>query len=87
MASNWIQNGTVAVTLSIKDVPDELAEALRERAKRNHRSIQGELMAILEQSLRSQPFRAFALLERIRALGLETPGESANVVREARDAK
>jgi len=36
------------VSLSIKNVPDELAEALRERAKRNHRSVQGELMAILE---------------------------------------
>ena len=36
--------------LSIKDVPDELAEALRQRASRNHRSLQGELMAIIEQA-------------------------------------
>jgi antitoxin FitA len=33
--------------LSIKDVPEELAEALRQRAARNHRSLQGELMAII----------------------------------------
>ena len=38
-------------TISIKDVPDEWAEVLRRRAARNHRSLQGELMAILEQSL------------------------------------
>jgi plasmid stability protein len=30
--------------LSIKDVPEEIAEALRQRAARNHRSLQGELM-------------------------------------------
>jgi antitoxin FitA len=77
----------MGVTLSIKDVPDDLADALRDRARRNHRSIQGELMAILEQNLSGRPFRAFALLERIRALGLETPGESADAVRESRDAR
>lgn len=36
--------------LSIKDVPEELAEALRQRAARNHRSLQGELMAIIQQA-------------------------------------
>ena len=29
-------------------VPDELADRLRERAKRNHRSLQGELLSLLE---------------------------------------
>ena len=41
--------------LSIKDVPEELAEALRQRAARNHRSLQGELMAIITQAV--QPAR------------------------------
>ncbi len=77
----------MAVTLSIKDVPDDLADALRDRARRNHRSIQGELRAILEQNLRGHPFRAFALLERIRAMGLETTGEAAEMIRLARDAR
>lgn len=36
--------------LSIKDVPEALAEALRRRAARNHRSLQGELMAIIERA-------------------------------------
>lgn len=34
--------------LSIKDVPEAWAEALRRRAARNHRSLQGELMALVE---------------------------------------
>lgn len=77
----------MAVTLSIKDVPDELADALRERARRNHRSLQGELMAILEQNLHNRPFKAFALLHRVRALGLETPADGARIVRGVRDAR
>lgn len=39
--------------LSIKDVPEELAQALRQRASRNHRSLQGELMAIIQQAAES----------------------------------
>lgn len=33
--------------LSIKNVPDEIVEKLRERAAGNHRSLQGELMALV----------------------------------------
>ena len=41
--------------LSIKDVPEQWAAALRQRAARNHRSLQGELMAILERALMDAP--------------------------------
>jgi plasmid stability protein len=75
------------VTLSIKEVPDDLADALRERARQNHRSIQGELMAILEQNLQAKPFRAHAFLARIRALGVRTPDEAALLVRADRDSR
>jgi antitoxin FitA len=37
--------------LSIKDVPEQLAEALRQRAASNHRSLQGELMAIIQAAV------------------------------------
>lgn len=40
----------MSVNLSIKGVPDEWAERLRARAERNHRSLQGELMALIEQA-------------------------------------
>ena len=77
----------MAVSLSIKDVPDDLAEALRARAKENHRSIQGELMDILETAIRPRPFRATALLNEVRALGLKTPRESARMIRLDRDRR
>ena len=41
--------------LSIKDVPESLAEQLRQRAARNHRSLQGELMAIVEAAAVAAP--------------------------------
>ena len=45
------------VNLSIKNAPDDLARRLRERAQRNHRSLQGELMAIIEEAVHPRPVR------------------------------
>ena len=39
------------VNLSIKNVPEDIVEPLRRRARRNHRSLQGELLVILEQAV------------------------------------
>jgi plasmid stability protein len=75
------------VTLSIKSVPDDIAEALRARAARNHRSMQGELMAILEEATSERPFHARSLLARVRALGVRTPDEAVSLVRAARDRR
>ncbi len=76
-----------SVNLSIKDVPDVLARALRKRAAQNHRSIQGELMHILETTVRPRPFHAAALVKRIQALGLSTPAEATAMVRQDRDRR
>ena len=43
------------VSFSVKNVPDAVAKALRARAKRNHRSLQGELLAVLEAAARPSP--------------------------------
>ena len=39
------------VTLTIKQVPERIAKKLRARAAANHRSLQGELMTILNEAL------------------------------------
>jgi plasmid stability protein len=39
------------VNLSVKNVPDELADLLRQRAARNRRSLQRELVSILEAAV------------------------------------
>jgi len=43
----------VAVTL--KNVPIELYERVKQNAKANHRSINNELISIIEQSVMPQP--------------------------------
>lgn len=87
MAPFWSYNGAMSLSFSVKDVPEELARALRERAARNHRSLQGELMHILESAVQSRPFRAGALQRRLRDLGFTTPDESAAMIREDRDTR
>jgi plasmid stability protein len=73
------------VTLSIKSVPDHLAERLRRRAARHRRSLQGELLAILEEAAaKDRSLTPEELLEQVRSTGLETPGESVRFVREDR---
>ncbi|MDO9124724.1 MAG: Arc family DNA-binding protein, partial [Deltaproteobacteria bacterium] len=63
----------MSVNLSIKNVPDQLAEQLRKRAARHHRSLQGELMAILEENLGDRHSLTPAeLLAKIRVSGLKT---------------
>jgi plasmid stability protein len=77
----------MAVSLSIKQVPDDVARALRNRAAGNHRSVQGELMHILVTAVRPRPFQAMALMREAKRLGLSTPSESAQMVREMRDER
>lgn len=77
------------VNLSIKNVPDELAERLRQRAERSHRSLQGELMTILTEAAGRSSGRLSIgeVRRRVAELGLQTPDESAAMVREDRDAR
>jgi len=71
------------VTLSVKNVPTAVAKRLKERAARNHRSLQGELQAILEEAGRSTTIGELATF--VRRLALSTPSESAKMIREDRD--
>ena len=73
------------VTLSVKSVPNDVAKRLRARAARNHRSLQGELMAILSAAAYSTSVGELAVLA--KQLGLSSPSESAAIIREDRDAR
>ena len=76
------------VNLSIKNVPEELAERLRLRAMASHRSMQGELMAILEEALtKKRPLTLQEVLDMVRKLGLETPDEAVQMIRADRDSR
>jgi plasmid stability protein len=76
------------VNLSIKNVPEDIADSLRKRATKNHRSLQGELMAIIEEAVGRKSLQSPSdLLTKVRALGLRTPTESRSMIREDRDAR
>jgi antitoxin FitA len=73
--------------LSIKSVPDALVEKLRKRAERNHRSLQGELMIILEENLeRPRALSMDESIRRLREVEVRTASDSAKMIRDDRDA-
>ena len=71
------------MNLSIKNAPDHVVERLKRRAERNHRSLQGELMAIIEDAVRVDSPRSVFM--EIRALGLRSSADSVDIVRADRD--
>jgi len=76
----------MSVSLSIKDVPEEILERLRARAERNHRSLQKELLAIVEAAALDDSEMTVEELSRyVRSIGLSTPDESTAWIRELRD--
>jgi antitoxin FitA len=77
-------------TLSIKNVPDAVLSPLRARALRNHRSLQGELLAIVSAAAAAET--VLPDYAAIHARALDRLGESRSssaetvaMVREDRD--
>jgi len=78
----------MSVELSIKGLPDTVAQKLRKRAASHHRSLQREVVAILEGSVgEERTLTPAELLAEVRGRGLATPSESAAFVREDRDER
>jgi plasmid stability protein len=75
------------VDLSIKDVPEEQVALLRERAKANHRSLQGELRALIDAATSAQPGKlpVDEIAIRCGKLGLQRRSEAVRLIREDRD--
>jgi plasmid stability protein len=75
--------------LLVRDVPDHIAAALKERAAKNGRSAEAEHRVLLEQSLKSDATDfwedASKIREKLRARGPFT--DSAQLIREARDER
>jgi antitoxin FitA len=78
----------MAVSFSIKNVPDHLAEKIRQRAVMNHRSLQGELLVILKESVTgARALSPSDVLSELQRIGLKTSKETVGFVREDRDAR
>lgn len=78
----------MSVNLSIKNAPDDIVRRLRQRAERNHRSLQGELMAIIETAVADEDAcTPIEILAQVRQIGLTTPREAVDMIRNDRDAR
>ncbi len=80
----------MSVSLSIKDVPEETLHRLRTRAERNHRSLQKELLAIVEAAAfgdEESPLTVDELAEYAKTLGLSPSVDSTTLIREMRDGR
>jgi hypothetical protein len=56
------------VTLTLKGIPEELYERLKEVAKANNRSINGEVLFAIKRAIFAQPIDVETMLERARIL-------------------
>ena len=77
----------MGVNLSIRNVDERIVERLRKRAARNHRSLQGELLAIIEeQALLSPRLTPAEVVRAARRAGLKPRREAVKIIRASRDA-
>ena len=76
------------VSLSIKNVPADVVKRLRARAERNRRSLQGELLALIERAADEVPtVSARQIFERIKSLNLPVGERSVDIIRDLRDGR
>ncbi len=75
-------------TLTIENISDDLVKRLRERAESHRRSMQGELIAILEQNLgTSGKLSLSEFRKELDKLDFQTGDDSTRWIREDRDAR
>ena len=79
----------MAVSLSIKNVPERVVKRLRERAARNRRSLQGELLDLVERAAADDvpTISVRQVFERIKGLNLPAGESSVDIIRELRDGR
>jgi plasmid stability protein len=65
MVPKWNRE-TNMVTVTIKNIPEQIYERIKAQAKSNHRSLNGEILTILEQAVSLPPIDVQATLERAR---------------------
>jgi plasmid stability protein len=75
--------------LTIRNVDDDIVEALKSRAKSNNRSLESEIRQILVDQARRPSWRGAELLERAKRIAAMTPDvpqtDSVELLREDRD--
>lgn len=78
-----------SVSLTIRNIPGSVLARLRDRAQRHRRSMQGEILSILETAAADPVVRMGPkeFLRHVHSLGVSTPSEAAEMIRKDRDAR
>jgi antitoxin FitA len=89
MEPNRNHFGGLMPSLTLKNIPEQKLEMLKRKAQEHHRSLQGEMMHLIDEALNA-PKNQLTLegaLARAKAMGLGGPNESTRMIREDRDAR
>jgi plasmid stability protein len=78
------------MNISIRNLPEHLAIRLRARARHNRRTVEAEVLDLLDAGLPAAggwtgERDLQEVLARLEALDLETPSEAADIIRSDRD--
>ncbi len=80
----------MVVTLSIKNAPVAVVDRLKKRAQRHRRSLQGELLALIEAAAREEDAGLLDPVELVaaaRSAGIASRGNSVSLVRRMREGR
>jgi antitoxin FitA len=80
-------SGNMTVRLSIKRVPVQLVTRSRRRAVANHRSLQGEVVSILEEAVSLNRASIEEVCGELVNPGLRTAQQSTAMIRQVRDGR
>ena len=75
------------MNLSIKNVPEYVVERLRERANQSHRSMQGEMLTILEDAVGPRKLSIEEVSQVAKRMGFKSESNSVDIVRKDRDTR
>jgi len=64
----------MATNFTLKNIPEDLYKKVKERAQRNNRSINGEIISIISAAMASRHSSADEILARARAVRAHTGG-------------
>ncbi len=78
MALKWNRMEIAMPTITLKNVPNELYEALKLRAKLHRRSLDSEIITILEHVTMPQPVDVDAILAEVQQIREKTKGYFLN---------
>jgi len=79
------------ITITIKGIPKETHRELKRRAAAHRRSLNSEVISVLDSSVSSRPLDTQEFLQRVRvrreSMEFKKPLDITKIIREARDSR